>query len=1004
MKNIYVDFFLKLGFNLNPEKFCIDKNSELIEKLNNAVFFYSSPPQTNTSFYLITVLLNEDEKKIICKYIWNKNNADLLFLLSSEKNTEIVMSYAKYSPVVKYEKSILDNFDTSDADSEKIEKIRHWQFDSGAFWFNYYSFIKTSKYKGIDKELAITMNDLKNQVNDAMCSQIQDREKRNKIVQALIDRTLYIKYLEDNHIINSFFYKHYFDDETLDYRKLLLNADNDINKLFKIIQEIFCNKLFDEPTIDDEYLSKEVRNSIAQSFNRSSDGQLRLFDFQFNVLPIEFISYIYEVFLTDEQKVNGIYYTPKKLAQLIVDDVIYEDKIGSILDPSCGSGMFLIVGFQRLLEIAQKQNLEPQNNIEKIRYRTKLLSENIFGIEKQSVAQRLTLFSLSLQIFRGIPPSEIRDFIKKELETNEKIDLFSEYNFYNNILCQNTLDVEKLPFKDKTFDYIVGNPPFFKIPNTSEYSIENSFLNNYDVNIESDKTIKAKDIIGTQQISQCFFLKLKDWSYEETRFGFVSNSSSFYNEKSIDFQKYFYANYGIEKIYELSRVKKILFEKAKESVVSVIFNNKFTDNTIEYYPVNLGLFSEKPFELLIIQEDKVIPFEQKKLINQTLRLRDFLVGNEHDLNFFIKLNNNRTLSDFILYHNNKPFIYEGLKIVGEKAICQAYKLSKEDWTGLSREEQNKYFEKFRNENTSNKKNKEFCINYVRYNDIGIFITLGIELFLRDDVSNFERGRNPEIFAGDKIIFNRIGSKIKAIYSNTKMYFDFASHSFKLNNRDLYYLINAILNSNIINYYLDFFVRKRFIDSYPRIGHDDILNIPIPKELDEDLVAQISEISKDLTDGKYEYSEKEQELNELIFDLYDLSYVERQRIRDYFLPQLNKKAGKIIIEKYKSVLANSLNFYLKNPIKKDDIEVIDSAFNLFVAKIPLKGNSNNPTAKKVQKFTLNEIFKQDPHAKIISGQEKIFGNGCVYIIKEGINKNWTETKAFEDRKEIIKHLI
>ncbi|MGG2309848.1 N-6 DNA methylase, partial [Salmonella enterica] len=77
---------------------------------------------------------------------------------------------------------------------------------------------------------------------------------------------------------------------------------------------------------------------------------MSLFDFKFNVIPVEFISYIYEVFLNEQQKKNGIYYTPKKLAQLIVDDVIFESQTGTVLDPSCGSGMFLIVAFQRLFE------------------------------------------------------------------------------------------------------------------------------------------------------------------------------------------------------------------------------------------------------------------------------------------------------------------------------------------------------------------------------------------------------------------------------------------------------------------------------------------------------------------------------------------------------------------------------------------------------------------------------------------------------------------------------
>ena len=54
--------------------------------------------------------------------------------------------------------------------------------------------------------------------------------------------------------------------------------------------------------------------------------------------------------------------------------------------------------------------------------------------------------------------------------------------------------------------------------------------------------------------------------------------------------------------------------------------------------------------------------------------------------------------------------------------------------------------------------------------------------------------------------------------------------------------------------------------------------------------------------------------------------------------------------------------------------------------------------------LNEIFEQNPNANFLASQEKIFGKDCVYIIKEDINKNWTETKAFEDGQDILKHLI
>src|SRR5690606_38496330 len=136
---------------------------------------------------------------------------------------------------------------------------------------------------------------------------------------------------------------------------------------------------------------------------------------------------------------------------------------------------------------------------------------------------------------------------------------FSEYPFSENIIHQNTLSLTKKPLEGKVFSYIVGNPPFFEIKNTPDTKEEINFLNNYKVSVSEDEQKLAKDIVGRHQISQCFFLKIKEWSNGNTRFGFVSNSSNFYNDHSETFQTYFYSHYGIEKTYELSRVKKILF-------------------------------------------------------------------------------------------------------------------------------------------------------------------------------------------------------------------------------------------------------------------------------------------------------------------------------------------------------------------------------------------------------------------------------------------------------------
>ena len=1004
----YVDIFSNLGFdfknNLKSKSIEIEKNSVLSNRLNKSVFFYKSPNNTNTSFYLITTFLDTNEIEEIRKYIWNKNDADLIFYYPNE-DAKLIMFYAKYSPKINYEESILDRFSTSEEDLDKIEKIKHWRFDSGVFWLNYHKLIDKAKYKGIDKELVATLKALKEHLFTTLSKLISEEIKCNGVVQALIDRTLYIKYLEDNHIINSHFYKHYFEDETLNYEKILdNNSDADLNKLFKKIHEIFNNNLFDQPTIDNNFLTNDVRSLISSSFKANlNTGQLRLYDFQFDVLPVEFISYIYEVFLSEKQKENGIYYTPKKLAQLIIDEVISEDKIGPILDPSSGSGMFLIVGYQRLLEIAKKQGLEPKDSIGKIKFRTELLSNNIFGVEKELTAQRFTFFSLSLQIFEGINPSDIKEFIANELSNKDKVDLFSEFSFFENIKHTNTLNLFEKPFENKKFSYLVGNPPFFEIPNTVEFKNEISFLNSYEVDtVNKEKILTAKQIVGKSQISQCFFLKIKDWSNENTRFGFVSNSSNFYNDYSNDFQDYFYSNYGIEKIYELSRVKKILFEKANESVVALIFNNNLEKKIIEYYPVDLGLFSEKPFELLVIKEDKIIEIEQTKIINKEVRLRDYLVGNDFDFNLFKRLNNNSKLFDFVQHNTEgKPYIHEGLKIVGEKAICREYNLSKNEWIKLDRQKQIEYFEKFKANHTSKFKNEEFLYKFLKPRNISPFQTIEVDTFLRDNISNFERGRNPDIYLGKKIIFNRTGNKLKSIFSKEKIYFDFDLHTFKLIDDKLYYLINAILNSNLSNYYIDLFLRKRLLGSYPKIGNEDVLNLPIPKNINKDLTYQNSANSKETTEGMSEYSQKQIELNELIYELYELSYWEKQRVNDYFLykERIGRKKNKLT--NYKNTLEEVLSFYLKNSIQ---IEETQAEFNLIVIKISLNNHSETPKVDKAKKFILNEIFENNPNDNFLASQEKIFGQDCVFIIKEDINTNWSETKAFEDGQDILKHII
>jgi type I restriction-modification system DNA methylase subunit len=989
------DFFIQnLGFDfeqtLKLKEVSFLENIGLQEKLKDNFFFYENPNQTNTSFYLTTVNLSNEELSTIRKYIWNENKANLILLTDKESLTILD---AKALPTLSIKKCVIDIFNASEKDLKRIENIKRWKFDSGTFWINYHAFLKKAKYKSIDKVLVETLRSLKERLEKVISDIEPNQEQKEKIVQALIDRTLYVKYLEDNHIINSDFYEHYFGNSDVNYKTLLSDIDTKgLSRLFEKIHEIFNNGLFHPNTIDEKYLTPIVCDLLETSLNRNlEDTQLRLFDFMFDVIPVEFISYIYEIFLTKEQKENGIYYTPKKLAQLIVDDVIPKKVTGKILDPACGSGMFLTAAFQKLLE--NNAHLEPKNIEAKIEFRIKLLAGNIFGIEKQIIAQRFTLFSLSLQLFRGLDFLEVKNFIANQLKENKEITLFKKYSFFNNIIHANSLKLNDIPFEGKTFDYIVGNPPFFEIKQSDD---EISFINSYKITI-ADKALKAKEVIGKHQISQCFLLKIKDWSNPNTRFGFVSNSSSFYNENSKAFQNFFYSHYNIEKIYELSRVKKILFEKATESVVTIVFSNQIkNDNVIEYYPVDLGLFSEKPFELLIIQEDKTIDVQQTDLLNETVKLRDFLIGNEFDRQLIHSVESNSLKLDFLIRK-----IGRGFQIWGEDVRRKEFNITKSDWDKLPENIQKNYLQNFIDTYFNKTKNSIFSKPYIKPSNLKPFVKKESVQFI-STIDKFDRPRTSNIYEGKKLIFTRIGSKLNCVYSDNNDYFNFSIYTIKLDNNNNYYLICALLNAQIIEFFIDFNLRKRLLGSFSRIGIEDIKQIPIPKKLDENLVNQISKISKDLTESKYEYTDEvSEQLNDLIFDLYDLSYLEKQRIKDYFLPK-TAKITNTFKEEYKTAFLDTVSIYLENPI---DIEFSKTNFNLIVAKVYLnKNNSNTPSSQKTKQYILNEIFEQNPNENFIASNEKIFGKNCLYIIKKDVKSNWSETKAYEDGQELLKNLM
>ena len=191
-----------------------------------------------------------------------------------------------------------------------MEKISKEHISTGGIWIEYSEALDTIKkqQQSVDKALENSLLSLRKGLDNIYMTKFESTIQRSKIIQALIDRTLFIKFLEDKGILNAVFYQKYFANEALDYKKLLENKDaHSINELFLKINEVFNNKLFETPEIKESDLIDEVLDLIAHTIKGTSiDGQLSLFDFQFDIIPIEFISHIYQIFLDDKKLANGI--------------------------------------------------------------------------------------------------------------------------------------------------------------------------------------------------------------------------------------------------------------------------------------------------------------------------------------------------------------------------------------------------------------------------------------------------------------------------------------------------------------------------------------------------------------------------------------------------------------------------------------------------------------------------------------------------------------------------
>lgn len=290
------------------------------------------------------------------------------------------------------------------------------------------------------------------------------------LIHKLILRSVFLLYLEDRGATDDNLYQQINAKATC-YFDILQNVE-DTYHLYRKLEAHFNGNVFTVKADEMKLVTKEQLAVIRKCFISGNEdtAQVDLFSewrlFDFSIIQIELLSEIYERFLLEsnpeQKKRSGTFYTPPSLVEFILNEKLptaksYTNYNVKILDPSCGSGIFLVESFKRLVKRYENHHGKKLTDFKKLK---KLLTENIFGIEIEPQSIRVATFSLYLALVDFLDPKTIW-----QKESHLLPNLINDPNDHtikiqgHNLFCRDTIEVNE-EVESNGFDLIVGNPPF----------------------------------------------------------------------------------------------------------------------------------------------------------------------------------------------------------------------------------------------------------------------------------------------------------------------------------------------------------------------------------------------------------------------------------------------------------------------------------------------------------------------------------------------------------------
>jgi len=870
-----------------------------------------------------------------------------------------------------------------------------------------------------------------------------------KYAHAIIGRSIFIRYLEDRKILT----KEYFEkiaqqhtdwQETLNspiedmvlqpekdeicYIKILRNKEFTY-ALFSELSSDFNGDMFPIDSVEKVIITDEHLIKISDFLQGKFDEQLRLFfwAYKFDVIPMELISNLYEEFYHNEiDDDKGTHYTPLSLVEFVLSQTLTSTELENnprILDLCCGSGIFIVEAFKRIVRYNIIKNNGKRLANEQLR---EILKNQILGIEITDEALRVAAFSLYVALLDFQDPPNILAQLKNgkylpSLKAN--MQKCGNNQYFNILICNDAFvinsdkdDYKNMFLQEKSVDIIIGNPPWGKAGKNA---------------IEWCK--KANKKIGDSEYSQAFIWRALSLIKNDGQIGFLLPTGVFskHNNPSKLFRKEWLSLVTLIKIVNFMHVRDIFFDgggRTKGAIapfVSVVFKNTKPIQTtyIPYWSLKHNSCNIKQQYIVLSKLDMHYIPQVNLIFNDDL-WKIYWWGSYDDNALINKLKSNSSL---------KNFCKERKCLMGQ-GYTPGKLIPSGDLFGKT----------------------EIEIKGIKsYGKINKYLSKSVPSHMHRRFSTLD------LFNGDRLLVKRGISENGIIVSRLErdeFCFRTSMNCVRFNNTRHWEQKNilAILLSSVARYYF-FLTSSSWGTWHDEIHIQELENLPLAfatKECDKERICNIIDKINNyeeptLISGKDVFSESDvsldelyKELDKVIFDIYQLTEHEIDLINDMcsmgldFFYNKNKSIAvkpleminmmqngdleTLLFKKDEHPLYSYLTVFLKIWNKElvqinADLEWRVSMTNNLIAVEFLTKYKDEPiidyrNAANVQELNtaleeLNQHIKQAITSNIyVDGIVTAISKNSIVIIKRNEARNWTKSIAYQDASSMIVNVI